>query len=64
MSETKETPRLEINTSRQFESWLMEQNINLVFTTYQVGKIFFLGTRSPQAKMLFVFERTLERCMG
>jgi len=64
MSETKETPRLEINTSRQFESWLREQNINLAFTTYQVGKIFFLGTRRPQAKKLFVFERTLKRCMG
>lgn len=63
-SQTTETPKLEINSSRQFESWLSEQHINLAFTTYQVGKIFFIGTHRPQMKKLSFFERTLPRCMG
>ena len=43
-------------------SWLAEQNINLGFTTYQAGKLFFLGV-TPNGQ-LSVFNRTLERCMG
>jgi uncharacterized protein (TIGR03032 family) len=54
--------KFELTTSRQFDSWLAEQNINLVFTTYQVGKLFFLGI--GQKGKLSVFNRTLERCMG
>ena len=53
---------LEINASRQFTSWLYEQHLSLVFTTYQAGKIFWLGLE-PSGQ-LSVFERTLERCMG
>jgi uncharacterized protein (TIGR03032 family) len=53
--------KFEITTSRQFVPWLMEQNINLSFTTYQAGKLFFLGTNKHR---LSVFNRTLERCMG
>lgn len=56
------TPQLEINASRQFISWLYEQNLSLAFTTYQAGKVFFVGIE-PSGK-LAVFERTLERCMG
>ena len=52
----------EITTSRQFESWLAEQGINLAFTTYQAGKLFFLGL--DETGRLSVFNRTLERCMG
>ncbi len=55
-------PKFELTTSRQFESWLIEQHINLAFTTYQVGKLFFLGI--GPARRLSVFNRTLERCMG
>lgn len=54
--------KLEISTSRQFEAWLAEQKVNIAFTTYQAGKLFFLGL-NPQGK-LSVFNRTLERCMG
>lgn len=54
--------KFEISTSRQFESWLGEQNINIAFTTYQAGKLFFLGL--DQEGKLSVFNRTLERCMG
>ena len=53
---------LEITASRQFTSWLYEQKVSLVFTTYQAGKIFFIGLQ-PDGK-LSVFERTLDRCMG
>jgi uncharacterized protein (TIGR03032 family) len=34
----------------------------LAFTTYQAGKLFFIGLQ-PSGK-LSVFERTFERCMG
>ncbi|MBH8554920.1 TIGR03032 family protein [Nostocaceae cyanobacterium CENA357] len=56
------TPKLEISASRQFVPWLYEQNLSLVFTTYQAGKVFFIGLQ-PDGK-LAVFERTLDRCMG
>ena len=55
-------PNLEITASRQFTSWLYEQKVSLVFTTYQAGKIFFIGLQ-PDGK-LSVFELTLDRCMG
>lgn len=53
---------VQINTSRQFTSWLAEQNLSLTFTTYQAGKIFFIGLKPDNS--LWVFERTLERPMG
>ncbi len=59
---TTTIPQLEITASRQFVPWLYEQNLSLVFTTYQAGKVFFIGLQ-PDGK-LSVFERTLDRCMG
>lgn len=56
------TPSFEITASRQFTAWLFEQNLSLVFTSYQAGKIFLIGLQ-PNGK-LSVFERTLDRCMG
>lgn len=53
---------LEINASRQFTSWLYEQNLSLAFSTYQAGKVFFIGLQPD--KRLSVFERTFDRCMG
>jgi uncharacterized protein (TIGR03032 family) len=53
---------LEINASRQFTPWLLEQNLSIAFTTYQAGKLFFIGLQ-PNGR-LSVFERTFERCMG
>lgn len=55
-------PKLEIVGSRQFTSWLISQNISLAFTTYQAGKIFWIGIQ-PDGR-LSVFERTLERSLG
>lgn len=57
-----QSPTLEISASRQFNSWLAEQNISLAFTTYQTGKLFLIGSTSD--RRLSVFERTFERCMG
>ncbi|MFN6461371.1 MAG: TIGR03032 family protein [Nostoc sp. DedVER02] len=48
--------------SRQFTSWLLEQNLSLAISTYQAGKLFFIGLQ--QSGKLSVFERTFERCMG
>jgi uncharacterized protein (TIGR03032 family) len=56
------TPTFSIQGSRQFVSWLREQQISLAFTTYQSGKLFLLGTREDGS--FSVFERTFERCMG
>ena len=54
--------RLELSGSRQLTSWLLEQNLSLAFTTYQAGKVFWIGLQ-PNGQ-LSVFERTFERCMG
>jgi uncharacterized protein (TIGR03032 family) len=61
-SEGQATPSLEISGSRQFNSWLAEQNLSLGFTTYQAGKLFLIGLQ-PSGQ-LSVFERSFERCMG
>ena len=56
------TPHLELTGSRQFTPWLAEQHASLVFSTYQAGKLFFIGLREDEK--LSVFERTFARCMG
>lgn len=53
---------LEFTASRQFPNWLGEQRSSLAFTTYQAGKLFFIGLGPDGA--LSVFERTFNRCMG
>lgn len=55
-------PKLEMMGTRQFTAWLAEQRVSLAFTTYQSGKVFFIGLQ-PDGR-LSVFERTLNRCMG
>ncbi|GAB6141275.1 TIGR03032 family protein [Methylosoma difficile] len=59
---TPSAPPLEITTSRQLLAWLAEQKLSLAFTTYQIGKLFFLGLSSKGE--LSVFERSFNRCMG
>ena len=54
--------RLELTGSRQFVSWLLEHQLSLSFSTYQAGKLFFIGLADQQ--QLSVFERTFTRCMG
>lgn len=55
-------PKLEIEGTRHFPQWLAEQNVSLAFSTYQTGKLFFIGLQ--QNGRLSVFERTFNRCMG
>lgn len=57
-----EGPLLEITGSRQFTSWMAEQKISFLFTTYQSGKVFLIGMQ-PDGR-LSIFERTFNRCMG
>lgn len=52
----------ELSTSRQFQNWVKAEHISLIFTTYQVGKVFMLGTHTDGS--LHVTERTFNRCMG
>lgn len=58
----KSESNIKFNVSRQFNSWLNEHQISLSFSTYQAGKIFFLGL--TESLSLSVFERTFSRCMG
>ena len=62
MTKPPDAPKLEISASRQFNSWLAEQKLSLAFSTYQAGKLFFIGLKPDGS--LSVFERTFERCMG
>ena len=60
--ETIAESTFDISTSRQFSSWLAERGSSIGFTTYQSGKLFFLGSNANNE--LSVFERTFERPMG
>ncbi|MEP4380468.1 MAG: TIGR03032 family protein [Alphaproteobacteria bacterium] len=63
MTDTAESERkLEINVSRHFTTWMAENGVSLAFTTYQAGKLFFLGRREDGR--MTIFERTFNRCMG
>ena len=55
-------PALQLNGSRLFATWLKNAGVSLAFTTYQAGKVFFIGLQ-PDGR-LSVFERTFERPMG
>jgi uncharacterized protein (TIGR03032 family) len=54
--------KLEIETSRNFGSWLKTVNASIAFTTYQVGKVFMAG--SDVDGKVKITERTFPRCMG
>lgn len=54
--------RLSLTGSRKFSHWLAEHQISLSFSTYQAGKLFFVGLSEP--RQLSIFERTFARCMG
>ena len=51
-----------LTSSRGFPEWLAATGGSLAFTTYQAGKIFFLGVKPDGG--LSVFERTFPRAMG
>lgn len=56
------TPKTEFQASRLLVSWLAEQGASLAFTTYQAGKLFFVGLNARGE--LAVFNRSLARVMG
>jgi uncharacterized protein (TIGR03032 family) len=60
---TAPAAKLELFASRQFVSWLREAGGSIALSTYQSGKVLFIGTNSDTDKIT-VFERTLERPMG
>jgi uncharacterized protein (TIGR03032 family) len=51
-----------LTSSRHFPEWLSRVNASIAFTTYQAGKLFFVGLKADGR--LAVFERTFARCMG
>ncbi|MEM9384546.1 MAG: TIGR03032 family protein [Pseudomonadota bacterium] len=61
-SGTVQPPPFEISVSRQFLPWLVEVGASLAFTTYQVGKVFWIGIK-PDGR-LELFNRTFNRSMG
>ncbi len=42
-------PWLNVMGSRDFLDWLQQQRVSLAFTTYQTGKLFFVGRKPDQA---------------
>lgn len=56
------TPSFSLTTSRGFTKWLQSTGGSLAFTTYQAGKVFFLGVKPDGS--LSVFERSFPRAMG
>ncbi|PIE11111.1 MAG: TIGR03032 family protein [Rhodobacterales bacterium] len=54
---------MELTTSRQFTSFLREQNVALALTTYQAGMVLMVGVDPANGKP-WVFNRHLERPMG
>lgn len=55
-------PVFTLTTSRGFARWLGQTGGSLAFTTYQGGKVFFLGVQRDGG--LSVFERSFPRSMG
>src|SRR5262249_28760324 len=55
-------PWVQVTGSSHLARRLSQQTLSLAFTTYQTGKLFFLGRRPDGG--LAVFERTFSRAMG
>jgi uncharacterized protein (TIGR03032 family) len=53
---------IRFQASRRFAGWLASQHASLAFSTYQAGKLFFVGV--DERGELSVFNRTLARVMG
>jgi len=45
VKEISATPTLEISTSRQMLSRLVEQKLSIALTSYQIGKLYFIGLK-------------------
>ncbi len=53
---------IEITGSKDIVNWLFDLDVSLVFSSYQLGKFFFIGRHPPTG--LSVFQRNFARCMG
>ena len=69
MSSSQEKPQeksdqeaFSVSVSEGFNRWLAEAGGSISFSTYQVGKFFFIGLNPQQ--QLSIFERTFPRSMG
>ena len=58
----KDSTGFRILASPGFPAWLEQVDASLAFSTYQLGKLFFVGRGN--AGRLSVFERTFNRCLG
>lgn len=56
------SPQFEIDASRGFVEWLEDRRFSLAFTTYQAGKIVFLG--ATEHGKLWIHNRNIGRCLG
>lgn len=61
-SATASQPWLNVLGSRHLLDWLAEERLGLAFTTYQTGKLFFVGRKPDHS--ISVFERNFNHCMG
>ena len=57
-----DTGRLELHASPGLGAWLAAEDVSLAFTTYQAGRLFFVG-RGTNGRVSY-FNRSLERAMG
>lgn len=59
---TDSSTQFEIDASRGFAEWLAEKHFSLALTTYQAGKIVFLGANHKGN--LWIHNRNIGRCLG
>jgi uncharacterized protein (TIGR03032 family) len=62
LAETSPAPSFSFETSRYFVNWLQEVGASLGFSTYQIGKVFLVGSR-PNGRFS-IYERTFNHSMG
>lgn len=53
---------LDVSASRQLVFWMAEYRVSFVFTSREIGKVFFVGIQ-PDGRLSF-FERTFEGCFA
>lgn len=61
-AEDQHQEKFALTPSRHFPDWLAATGGAIAFTTYQAGKLFFLGIKNDGR--LSIFERTFARSMG
>lgn len=57
----RDSAQFSMNPSRGFVTWLQSLNASIAFSTYKLGKVFWIGTREGK---LNVMQRDFSRVMG